>query len=101
MIIKKYKSKQNNLIEINFTSYHSYKDPFNDIDLDVIFKEPGGNEIVVPAYWAGQNFWKVRYSSQILGTHTFLTKCSNIDDMVLIKKVVKLKYLNIPEIISY
>jgi hypothetical protein len=86
MIIKKYKSKQNNPIEINFTSCHSYKDPFNDIDLDVIFKEPGGNEIVVPAYWAGQNFWKVRYSSQLLGTHIFLTKCSNIDDYGLNKK---------------
>jgi hypothetical protein len=80
MNTKKYKSKQNNIVEIEFNSKDNYKDPFNEIELDVIFKEPDDNEMIVPAYWAGKNFWRVRYSSQKIGNHKFLTKCSNKDD---------------------
>jgi hypothetical protein len=57
-----------------------YSDPFNQVTLDVSFTEPGGAQLRVPAFWAGSNLWKARYSSPVLGTHHFRTKCSESQD---------------------
>src|SRR4051812_20685773 len=32
-------------------------------EIDVLFVEPGGIELRVPAFWAGGRNWKVRYAS--------------------------------------
>ncbi len=37
---KKYDTKQNQIIEISFISTEKYEDPFNEIELDVIFTGP-------------------------------------------------------------
>ena len=70
----------NKMIELVFISTSSYADPFNEVTLDVIFKNPQGNEIQVPAFWAGDNKWKVRYSSPVPGSHTYRSVCSNSSD---------------------
>lgn len=66
-------TQANVMIELPFTSNQTHADPFNDVTLDVIFIEPGGRELRVPAFWAGKNIWKVRYASPVVGTHTYRT----------------------------
>src|SRR5436190_3969962 len=39
--------------------------------IDVLFTDPAGNQLRVPAFWAGGRNWKVRYASPIVGTHRF------------------------------
>ncbi len=77
---KKYNTMQNQVLEISFISTKKYKDPFNEIELDVAFTDPEGNEMVVPAFWAGGEIWKVRYSSNKIGIHNFITSCSANDE---------------------
>jgi hypothetical protein len=36
-----------------FVSAKPYKDPFSEIEMDVIFRDPQGKEQRVPAFWAG------------------------------------------------
>jgi len=71
---------QNCVIEFSFESGKSYSDPFNEVELSVIFTEPDGEERVVPAFWSGGNIWRVRYSSPKIGTHKFCTVCSDTAD---------------------
>lgn len=75
-----YQSDANVMVEIAFTASGTYGDPFHDVTLDVVFSEPGGRELRVPAFCAGKNIWKVRYASGIVGTHKFRTECSAKDD---------------------
>jgi hypothetical protein len=64
-------------------SYHSgraYADPFHDIELDVLFTAPGGEELRVPAFWAGEQTWRVRYAPAQVGIHRYRTVCSDADN---------------------
>ena len=67
-------------IELTLTADRPYADPFNDVTLDVVFLDPQGHELRVPAFWAGGHLWRVRYSSPLIGTHAFRTVCSEISD---------------------
>ena len=44
--------------EIAFQSARNYRDPFRDVTLDIVFTEPSGRTLVVPAFWAGAGAWK-------------------------------------------
>jgi len=68
---------QNRMTEWAHVSGRSYADPFNDVELDVVFTDPAGGELRVPAFWAGENVWRVRYASPNVGTHRFRTVCSD------------------------
>ncbi len=70
----------NRLFEFTFTSTETYEDPFNDLTVDVLYTNPAGKTLRVPAFWAGGNTWKVRYSSPMVGKHTFSSECSATDD---------------------
>ena len=48
--------------------------------LDVVFTAPDGVERRVPAFWAGDDRWTVRYASPLTGEHGFRTVCSNESD---------------------
>ncbi len=74
------KTQANMLVELTFTANHNYNDPFNQVTLDVEFIDPKGKELRVPAFWDGDNKWKVRYSSPILGVHRFRSICSKTND---------------------
>jgi len=56
-------------VEWPFTSAKSYATPFSDVDVDVIVRDPEGVELRVPAFWAGAQTWRVRYSPAKLGIH--------------------------------
>lgn len=63
--------------EIIFHSGKQYKDPFQEVELDVLFHDSRGNERRVPAFWAGDREWRVRYSAAGPGRFTFQTVCSD------------------------
>ena len=67
----------NQVMEWSYISGKSYADPFNEVVLDVVITEPDGNEKRVPAFWGGENVWRVRYASGKIGTHQFRTICSD------------------------
>lgn len=70
----------NRMIEISFTSARTHADPFHEVELDVVFTEPGGRELRVPAFWAGGTSWRVRYASPRLGVHRYRSECSDKAD---------------------
>ena len=70
----------NRLYEFTFTSTKTYEHPFNDVTVDVLYSNPQGETLRVPAFWAGGNTWKVRYASPVVGKHAFISECSVTDD---------------------
>lgn len=68
------------MVELPFTASRSRGDPFNEVTLDVVFSDPAGRKLRVPAFWAGKNVWKVRYASPLQGTHTFRSECQEAQD---------------------
>lgn len=68
---------QNCTTELVFSSSKAYADPFNDIEFDVLFIDPDGRELKVPAFWSGNQMWRVRYTPSIIGKHHYKTLCSD------------------------
>jgi hypothetical protein len=58
-------------LEWSFTSARPYANPFQDVDVDVMVRDPDGVELRVPAFWAGGETWRARYSPAKLGAHTW------------------------------
>ncbi len=68
---------QNQALEWAYSSGKAYADPFNDIDLDVVFTGPQGKEWRVPAFWAGEQEWRVRFAPLSPGLYRYRTICSD------------------------
>lgn len=68
---------QNCPIEWSFTSGKAYRDPFNEVTVDVIFTDPDGERLCVPAFWSGDGIWRVRYASPKVGIHRWRSVCSD------------------------
>lgn len=75
-----YFTQQNCVIEVAFQSTLAYADPYNAVDLDVTFTGPEGSALVVPAFWAGDNVWKVRFAAPATGEYRFVTQASHPED---------------------
>ncbi len=71
------KTEANVPVEILFTAEQTHTDPFNTVQLDVLFTSESGVEQVVPAFWGGGKNWKVRYASPTPGNYRFVSK-SNV-----------------------
>lgn len=69
--------EQNCLVEWTFASEREYDDPFNKVMVSAIFTDPDGERRNVPAFWAGGNTWRLRYSSHKIGEHHLRTVCSD------------------------
>jgi hypothetical protein len=67
---------QGEVAEWAYASGKAYADPFNEVEVDVVFRGPGG-EWRVPAYWAGGNAWRVRFAPPEAGTYRFRTAASD------------------------
>jgi Protein of unknown function (DUF4038)/Domain of unknown function (DUF5060) len=80
----------NRVTELTFTSSKPHADPFNELEVDVLFTSPNGQIERVPAFWAGEDRWRARFSSPTPGPHAFATSCSDSGDLGLqgIKGVV-------------
>jgi Protein of unknown function (DUF4038)/Domain of unknown function (DUF5060) len=70
----------NVVVEIPFQATQPHPHPFTQVNLDVIFTDPAGQQKTVPAFWAGADTWKVRYASSLTGTHRYRSDCSVKDD---------------------
>ncbi len=71
---------QNQTVEWSFQSGKAYPDPFNEVELDVVFHDGAGKESRVPTYWAGGNEWRVRFAPPQPGQLTFTTICSDAEN---------------------
>ena len=58
------------VFEKTFTSHKTYADPFNEVDVDVIFSK-GSENWRVPAFWRGGNQWTVRFAPPSSGSYTY------------------------------
>jgi hypothetical protein len=68
---------QNQWIEIRFRSETDHPPTDHAVVLDVVWTTPSGKTRMVPAFWAGEQDWCVRYASAETGVHSFLTRCSD------------------------
>lgn len=75
-----YRSQTHCAIEWSFAAQRDHADPFNDIELDVVFIGPDGAEKTVPAFWAGGSAWKVRYAAPAEGVWRWRSVCSDTGD---------------------
>ena len=66
----------NQVLEFVFKSGKEISDPFNQIELDVIFSSSKG-EMKVPAFWSGGDEWRVRFSSSDPGNYSYRSVCSD------------------------
>jgi hypothetical protein len=69
--------------EWSFNSGKVYRDPFNEIELDIVFRGPGGEEDRVPAFWSGEQSWRVRYAPKAPGKYSWRTICSDASNAEL------------------
>jgi hypothetical protein len=63
--------------EWSFASGRPYADPFNEIEVEALFRGPQGQTWRVPAYWAGGQEWRVRFAPPEEGRYTYTTRCSD------------------------
>ncbi len=68
--------------EWSFTSGKKYADPFNEVELDVVFTGVGA-DIRVPAYWAGGGEWRVRFAPPEPGRYKYRTVASDTSNREL------------------
>ena len=55
-------------------------DPFNEVTLDLLVTDPAGQERAIPAFWAGDRQWRVRYAPARGGRHVVSSRCSDAGD---------------------
>ncbi len=74
------RAMQNSITEWSLSSSRSYDDPFNQLEVDVSITGADGVERCVPAFWSGEQTWRVRYASSCLGQHRWHSVCSDASD---------------------
>ena len=62
--------------EVVLQSSKTYKDPFNDVDVDLILTN-GNVTYTIPGFWDGGAIWRVRFVCTSAGTWTYTTKCTD------------------------
>lgn len=67
------------VVELSFGAQETYADPYNQLEVDVTFQNGAGASWRVPAFWAGGNDWKVRFSAPP-GDYSYESSASNPDD---------------------
>jgi len=73
-------AEQNQPIEWAYRSQKTYKDPFNEVDVDVVFTREDGQQWRVPAFWAGGNEWRVRFSPPVPGDYKYHAESTDKSD---------------------
>src|SRR5438128_1075675 len=74
---------QHLVAEWSWTSGKTYADPFNDLELDVRITDSQGHEQRVPAFWAGDQSWHVRFAPDTTGKFNYCTICSDTSNVEL------------------
>ena len=63
-------SSHSRMFEWTVESKKSYADPFNDVDVDVIFSRQG-ESWRVPTFWRGGGKWTVRFAPPTPGEYNY------------------------------
>lgn len=69
----------NCVVELAFYSTAVHGDPYNEVEMDVLFSGPAGEQRA-PAFWAGDHVWKVRFAAEKPGRYTYKSVCSDAGD---------------------
>ena len=64
------------LFETSFASARKYGNPFMELEVEVLFRS-GNQQWLVPAFWAGDEKWTVRFAPPMQGDYTFEVRCSD------------------------
>jgi hypothetical protein len=72
--------------EISFVSEESYANPYTDVDVWIQFINDKGDSLVRPAFWDGNNIWKVRFAPPDVGRTWFWKSNASIKDNGLMGK---------------
>jgi hypothetical protein len=64
------------VFETSFTSAREYENPFTEVEVDVVFKQ-GDKQWKVPAFWAGDRKWTVRFSPPMQGKYSYRVECND------------------------
>lgn len=67
--------------EITLTGGHAYENPYTDVDVWAWFVSDQGDSLVRPAFWDGDQTWKIRFAPPDVGRHwTWNVYSSKPDD---------------------
>lgn len=72
-------ARQERLVEWTVESRKPYADPFNDVDVDVIFSK-AGESWRVPMFWRGGHQWTVRFAPPSPGEYNFRLQSTDPDN---------------------
>jgi hypothetical protein len=70
----------NQPFELTLTAVRSYQDIFNEVEVDVVFRDTAGESWRVPAFWAGDKTFRVRFAAPRPGRYTWRSECMNPAD---------------------
>jgi hypothetical protein len=68
---------QRQVVEWSFRLGKKYGDPFNELEVDVVLKHTDGDRWRIPAYWAGGEEWRVRFTPPKPGRYDIETVCTD------------------------
>lgn len=67
--------------ELVLSSAMNYPNAYTDVGLEAVFTNQVGKQIIRPAFWDGDNTWKIRFTSpDDSSTWSWVTTCSNPKD---------------------
>lgn len=64
------------VFETSYESAKAYPNPFTDVEVDVVFKQ-GESQWKVPAFWAGDRKWTVRFAPPFQGEYSYRIECAD------------------------
>ena len=67
----------NRVIEIKLRSSTPYANPFIDLEMNALVTPPDGKTLRIPMFWAGEDDWCFRYSSDQTGKHVWRIESSD------------------------
>lgn len=74
------RTQRNRPTEWSLTAARVRSDPWAEIEVDAVVTAPSGRTLRVPAFYAGGDTWRVRFSSPELGEHSYRMDCSDTSD---------------------
>jgi hypothetical protein len=66
--------------ELTFHSAKCYDNPFLDVEFSAAFISEKGDTINRPAFWDGNNVWKIRFAPTKIGKWIYKLSGKNVDD---------------------
>ena len=65
-----------NVFETSFESKEAYANAFTDVEINVVFSKDN-EQWEVPAFWAGDSRWTVRFAPPEQGNYTYRVECTD------------------------